>query len=404
MMVLLNLGNRLATAIRLAGLAVISWTVFHGDPGSGTSGRGLVVTVLFAAAVGAWLWWTRWPIRERGLTPDLYVMAAAGGVLIGASPASASAAFVFVAAVAAAVRVPLERALLVTAVGALATAVSTIVYDRGALGLLAYVLGFVAAALAASNARQSLMRAEQAELLLAQNQRSHEEQLRSARLEESTRIAREIHDVLAHSLAGLTIQLEATSALIENGADRELVLDRVRRAHELAREGLGETRRAVGALRGDENGATPAPAGIQSLVAEYRAASNAQVTVSIDGHGARLAGDTGQTSLRVVQESLTNVRKHAPGAPVTIELHGGWVPTDPIDLVVENGPAPGGAGGSDLSATGGGYGLRGMRERATALGGTLEAGTTASGGWRVRLQIPAVASSGPRDAPAALAR
>ena len=82
------------------------------------------------------------------------------------------------------------------------------------------------------------VRAEQAELLLAQTQRSHEEQLRAARLEESTRIAREIHDVLAHTLAGLTIQLEATSSLIEQGADRDTVLARVQRAHALAREGL----------------------------------------------------------------------------------------------------------------------------------------------------------------------
>jgi hypothetical protein len=219
-MLLLNFGTRMAAVIRLAGLAVISWTMVHGNPAPGTSGRRLLITVLFAAAVVAWLWWTHWPIRERGLTPDLYVLAAAGGVLIGTSPRSASAAFVFVAAVAAAVRVPLERALIVTAIGALATAVSTIVYDRGALALLAYVLGFVAAALAASNARQSIDRAEQAELLLAQTQRSYEEQLRTARLEGSARIAREIHDVLAHTLAGLTIQLEATSALLQNGADR----------------------------------------------------------------------------------------------------------------------------------------------------------------------------------------
>jgi signal transduction histidine kinase len=403
MMVLLNLNNRLATAIRLAGLAVISWTVVHGEPGPGTSGRRLLITVLFAAAVIAWLCWTRWPIRDRGLTPDIYVMAAAGGMLIGAVPASASAAFVFVAVVAAAVRAPLERALIVTAVGALGTAVSTIVYDHGALGLLAYVLGFVAATLAASNARQSIERAEQAELLLAQSQRSHEEQLRTARLEESTRIAREIHDVLAHSLAGLTIQLEATSALIENGADRAQVLERVKRAHELAREGLRETRRAVGALRGDENSVIPAPAGIQSLVAEYRSVSHAQVTVSVDGDAARLTGETGQTLLRVVQESLTNLRKHAPGAPVTIALHGGSTSGDPIELVVENGPAPDPAGGSDLSATGGGYGLRGMRERAQTLGGTLEARATEHGGWRVRLQIPAGAPAGLRDTPAVLA-
>jgi signal transduction histidine kinase len=401
-MLLLNFGNRMATAIRLAGLAVIGWTMVHGDPAPGTSGRRLLITVLFAAAAIAWLWWTRWPIRERGVTPDLYVMAAAGGVLIGASPGSGASAFVFVAAVAAAVRVPLERALIVTAIGALATAVSTIIYDHRALALLAYVLGFVAAALAASNARQSIDRAEQAELLLAQTQRSHEEQLRTARLEGSARLAREIHDVLAHTLAGLTIQLEATSALLENGADRADVLQRVKRAHELAREGLTETRRAVGALRADPEPATPAVAGIEALVSEYRSASNAKVTVTVDGSADRLPDEVGQTLVRVVQESLTNVRKHARGAAVTIVLDAGAAPAGELELIVANGPAPEGTTGHELLArSGSGYGLQGMRERAEALGGTLEAGPAGDGGWRVRIRIPA-ATPGPANRGAAV--
>jgi signal transduction histidine kinase len=409
-MLLMNFSNRSAALIRLAGLVLISWTVIRGTPAPGTSGRALLITVLLAAAVVAWLCWTRWPGRERGLSADICVMAAAGGVLVGASPSSAASAFVFVAAVAAAARVPLHRAMIVTAIGALATATSTIIYDRGALALLAYVLGFVAAALAASNARQSINRAEQAELLLAQTQRSHEEQLRTTRLEESTRIAREIHDVLAHTLAGLTIQLEATSALIERGADRQAVLERVKRAHELAREGLAETRRAVGALRADAGPATPAAArpgtpaaaGIQALVSEYRSTSHAKVTVTIDGNADRLSDQLGQTLVRVVQESLTNVRKHAPGAAVTIELHAGSAAAQVLELIVANGPAPDGTSGHTLlSRSGGGYGLQGMRERAEALGGTLEAGVTGDGGWRVRMRVPS-ASPAPADRSAAV--
>jgi signal transduction histidine kinase len=404
LLLLTRLDQRAATIIRLIGFGLISWTVFNDPHHPGTGGRGLVVTISYALCAISWLVWTWRPTSESGATVDNYLMAIAGGVLCGAASSSAASAFVFVAAVAAGVREPLGRAMRVTVGGILALAVTVLVYHGNALGLLAYSLGFAAVTLGASNARQSMMRAEQAELLLAQNQRSHEEQLRSARLEESARIAREIHDVLAHSLAGLTIQLEATSALIENGADRKLVLERVRRAHELAREGLVETRRAVGALRADETEMTPSPAGIESLVAEFRSASNAQVTVSIDGDTARLTGDTGRTVLRILQESLTNVSKHAPGAPVTIALRGGTAPTDPIDLVVENGPAPGGSGGSDLSTSGGGYGLPGMRERAEALGGTLEAATTPDGGWRVRLRIPDLAPRGPRDDPAVLSR
>src|SRR6202000_1032591 len=113
----------------------------------------------------------------------------------------------------------LIKAARVAVRGTVALATGDLIYGNIGIGLLAYTLGFAASVLAASNSRQSVVRAEQAELLRAQTQRSHEEQVRTARLEESTRIAREIHDVLAHALAGLTIQLEATSALIGNGAD-----------------------------------------------------------------------------------------------------------------------------------------------------------------------------------------
>ena len=386
-MLLDSLDRRIATVIRLAGLALIAWTVStagHHRPGS--SGRGLVISLLFAASVVAWLAWTIRPSRDRGLTPELYVLAAAGGALVGASPASGASVFVFVGVVVAGVRAELARALPVVAVGTLAVAVSFLVYDGSALGLLAYTLGFLAALLAASGRRQSTIRAEQAELLLAQTQRSHEEQLRAARLEESTRIAREIHDVLAHALAGLTIQLEATSALLEQDADRDTVLARVQRAHELAREGLQETRRAVGALRGEPDSA---PAGIAALVDEYRASTDAPAELTIDGDSARLAGPTGQAVLRVVQEALTNVRKHAPGADVSVAVHAGESPADDVVLLVDDRPSNAGAAPilDALAASGGGYGLHGMRERAQLLGGTLTAGAAADG-WHVELRLP----------------
>ncbi|MGH2874517.1 MAG: hypothetical protein ACRDL5_18915, partial [Solirubrobacteraceae bacterium] len=203
-MLLARMDRRLGTLVRLVALAAISWSVASSSHPPGASGRSLVVSVTLAIAVLGWLAWTARPGGDR-LTVEMYLTAAAGGVLTAASPSSAASALVFVAAVAAALRVQLRWALPVSAVGAVALAFGDLAYGGVGLGLVAYALGFAAAALGASNSRQSVVRAEQAELLLAQTQRSHEEQLRAARLEQSTRLAREIHDVLAHSLAGLTI-------------------------------------------------------------------------------------------------------------------------------------------------------------------------------------------------------
>jgi signal transduction histidine kinase len=387
---LARLDRRSATLVRLAGLVLIGWSVFHATHHPDVHGRGLAVSVLFAANAIAWLWWTFQPLDQHTITPDLWVMAGAGGLLAAAAPDSAASAFVFIGVVSAGVRVELIKAAPVAVLGTVALAAGDLIYHRLGIGLLAYALAFAASALAASNSRQSVARAEQAELLLAQTQRSHEEQVRTARLEESARIAREIHDVLAHALAGLTIQLEATSALIEQGADRADVIARVHRAHELAKEGLRETRLAVGALRGDT---VSAAAAVEALVAEYRAGSDAPAELTIDGDRDRLAGPAGHAVLRVVQEALTNVRKHAPGAAVSVAIHAGDGASNEIVAAVQDRPTAAAltrarSESSSLAASGGGYGLEGMRERARGLGGTLSAGA-AGEGWRVELHLPA---------------
>jgi len=382
-MLLYRLNPRGAFAVRGIGLGLLVWSMFSAHRHPGTSGRDLLIAVLLGLIVLSWLAWMAWPKSERPVLLELYLMAAAGGYLCGASPGSAASTFVFVAVVAAGVRTPLLRALGVVAAGTLALAASVIVYDGSGLGLLAYTLGFALAAVIANSSRLAIERAEQAELLLAQTQRSHEEALRVVRLEESTRIAREIHDVLAHTLAGLAIQLEATSALVEQGAERDDVLARLRRAYELAREGLRETRRAVGALRGDS--ALSTPLAVEALVADYRLSANAPATLTIDGDHSRLRGAAGQAIVRVAQEALTNARKHAPGAEVAVTVHAG----EQLVLVVANGPGDGGPiDPAALAGSGGGYGVKGMRERAQLLGGTLRAGAERDG-WRVELRLPA---------------
>jgi hypothetical protein len=259
---LYRLDPRLAAAIRILGLVGIDYSVLANRHHPGTSGRDLLVALLLVVTNIAWLIWTIWPDRTERITLDLWVLALAGAVLLGAAPGSAASAFVFVAAAAAALRVELDRALVLVALGALALGVATLVYNNSALGLLAYTLGFAAIALAGSNSRQSAQRAEQAELLVAQTQRSQEEHVRAARLEESTRIAREIHDVLAHTLAGLAIQLEATGA--PRGAGRAPPPpprpgshpgSGSARAHARARGAAGDEPRGWRAARGRRHGA-----------------------------------------------------------------------------------------------------------------------------------------------------
>ena len=397
MLLLGGLDPRLATLIRLAGLGALCWSIVASDHGPATSGRGLVVAVLLAIVTLAWIVWVVQtapgvkllePFRdERVAMLVLVAIAGAGGLLTGADSKTAASAFVFAAVIVAGLRVGVARALPVLLAGTLGLALGVLIYDRSSLALLAYILGFAAALLAASNRRDSLVRAEQAELLLAQTQRSREEQLRAARLEESARIAREIHDVLAHSLVALVIQLEATGALVEHGADRASILGRIERARALAREGLEETRQAVGALRGEPDSV---PQSIQTLVDDYRADADVPVELALDGDLSSVQGPIGQAVLRVAQEALTNVRKHAPDTDLSVALHAGRPPHGEIVLVVADKPreTPGAHDeATELEETGGGYGLRGMRERAEILGGTLEAGP-AGGGWRVELRLP----------------
>jgi signal transduction histidine kinase len=376
-MLLLTLGRRWATAIRAVGLGLVAYTVLNSAHAPALHGRGVVVLVLLITACLAWAAWIVRAWRGAVELPALVVLAIAGGGLTAASPSSAASACVFIAVVTAAVRRDLVWAGWVGAGGVLALGVGSLVYSDSATGALAYALGLAAAALAAANSRGSVQRAEQAELLLAQTQRTHEEQLRIARLEESTRIAREIHDVLAHAMAGLTIQLEASAALLEQGADRAEVLERLRRAEGLARSGLQETRRAVGALRGETPSVTDA---LRGMTAEYRDAGEAPADLVVTGAPERLSPAAGQAIVRVTQEALTNIARYARGAPVRVELTIG----ERIELVIANG-----AGTGRLpESTGGGYGIRGMRERAELLGGTLQTGPDGIG-WRVALTLPA---------------
>ena len=215
---------------------------------------------------------------------------------------------------------------------------------------------------------------ERAEELVEELRASRAAAAESAAAAERGRVAREMHDVLAHSLSALALQLEGTRLLArDRGADPEVV-DGIERAHHLAAEGLAEARAAIGALRGDE---LPGPERLRQLAEAF--GETCRVTVT--GTPRELPSEARLAIYRTAQEALTNVLRHSAADRVEITL----AYEEGTRLVVEDhGPgAPVAVG-----AAGAGYGLTGMRERAELLGGRLTAEPTADG-FRVELWLPA---------------
>ncbi|MEU4493869.1 histidine kinase [Streptomyces sp. NPDC023998] len=213
--------------------------------------------------------------------------------------------------------------------------------------------------------------------LLAQERAAREAEASSAALAERARIAREIHDVLAHSLSAQLVHLEAARLQIERGPEgpfREQILGRVVAARLMAREGLAETRQALSALRGEM-------APVEDYLQELALADGAETEVT--GERRQLTAEASQAVRRVAQEALTNARKHAPGAKVRLLL--AYAEAE-VALEVRDSGTTSQAG--ELGTSGSGYGLLGMRERAELLGGSLEAGPDGKG-FVVRLRVPA---------------
>ena len=206
---------------------------------------------------------------------------------------------------------------------------------------------------------------------------------------ERARIARELLDVVAHHISVISVQAETarltTPSLSPEGAQR------FREIGDTARAGLTEMRRLLGVLRPDvtaeevgERQPQPGLPQIASLIDESRAASGGGVRLIVSGPVTSFDPGVELAAYRIMQEALTNARRHAPGAAVDVELR---YERDMLRVRIrDNGPGPGDGVGAAAGA--GGHGLLGMRERAATVGGSLRTGEAPGGGFLVEAELP----------------
>lgn len=201
---------------------------------------------------------------------------------------------------------------------------------------------------------------------------------RSAVARERARMARELHDVVTHHMSVIAVQ--ATAALVDGTVLPDVARRTFESVQRTAREALAETRLVVGRLRSDDE-----TAGLDRLDELVGAARRGGLAVTMLVIGTPRTPDprTGLAAYRIVQESLGNAARHAPGARVTVEIRYG---SETLTVSVGDGGAP--APAPPAGPQGGGNGLVGMCERVTMLGGAIEAGPRDGSGWSVVVHLP----------------
>jgi signal transduction histidine kinase len=241
------------------------------------------------------------------------------------------------------------------------------------------VAGLVIGVLLVADNVRGRQAAEQA--LAEQAEQHRQEQARRALLEERSRIARELHDVVAHHMSMIAVQAE-TAPYRLHGLSQE-ARDDFAGLSATAREALTEMRRLLGVLRGDEQQAERAPqpglARLGELVDGARRAG-LPVRLTVSGQPRTLPASVDLSAYRIVQEALSNAVQHARGAQVEVELR--WRPAAVEVAVTDDGRGAAGA------PPAGGHGLLGMSERVAMLGGSLEVGPRPEGGFQVRAALP----------------
>jgi len=261
-----------------------------------------------------------------------------------------------------------------------------------AVGTEAWVLTVVLAVLVPAAAWAGVARRSRAEALLhtAATQAIAGTLVEHTARGERARIARELHDVVAHHISMIAVQAETarltTPGMPAAGAQRLTEIG------DTARAGLTEMRRLLGVLREDAQAEAadrhpqPGLEQLPGLVDEARESSGAGYRLIVSGVPVTVDPGVGLAAYRIVQEGLTNARRHAPGAAVDVEVRYG---NGELRLVIrDNGPGP------QQTAASGGHGLHGMRERAAAVGGELRAGATTVGGFLVQARLPGAGETG----------
>jgi signal transduction histidine kinase len=372
-------------SIRLLAAAAIAFVVitsFQARPAPGGQGEALAVAVALFVFCGATIA-AVWPTRAGSAVQlAVLLMAVAGAAaLIGMQGNGAAFLGVFPAVCMAALVLPVPLSALVASVAAGAVSAAWLANGRAPIaGIVLNDFGILAFFLLSLFARRLRESNQRAGLLLAELEQTRGAQAQAAALAERQRLAREMHDVLAHALSGLVLNLETARLLADQRGAGPQVGDAIDRARRLAKTGLEEARHAIGTLHDD---ALPGPERLTGLAAEFEADTGVPCEVAMTGGNQRDLGTDGRLTLyRVTQEALTNIRKHARADRVEIRLahepSGTRLAIEDFGSSHER-PAPG---------DGTGYGLSGMRERAELLGGTLSAGPTGVG-FLVELWVPA---------------
>jgi len=267
-------------------------------------------------------------------------------------------------------------------------------YEGAALRVFVFISGMVtAAAVLGINTRTRRAYFATLEERARRLEFERDQQAQIAAATERASIAREVHDVVTHSLSVMVALTDGASYAVHTAPDR--AAEAVAKASEVGRQAITDMQRVLGVLRGSAGAAMaelhpqPGLAQLDALLAEVRVAG-LPVELVVSGARPDLSSGVELAVFRVVQEALTNTRKHAePGASAKVRLD---FDEDVIDVTVldDGAVAPAATSADDI----GGHGIAGMRERVAAFGGELEAGPRSTGrGWRVHAQVPVAAGA-----------